>query len=102
MRYDKPITIQVQDPETEEWADKLHLHASVNKTGGGTVFNAGADQYRASLTFKLRYVKALEDLQYSPQPYRVIYRGRTFKVVDYDDYQEQHREIKLVGEYYGG
>lgn len=102
MRYDKPITIQVQDPETEEWVDKLHLHAYVNKTGGGTAFNAGADQYRASLTFKLRYVKALEDLQYSPQPYRVIYRGHTFKVVDYDDYQEQHREIKLVGEFYGG
>lgn len=102
MRYDKPITIQVQDPETEEWVDKLHPHANVNKTGGGTAFNAGTDQYRASLTFKLRYVKALEDLQYSPQPYRVIYRGHTFKVVDYDDYQEQHREIKLVGEFYGG
>lgn len=101
MTYDKPITIQVQDPETEQWSDKLHLHAGVNKTGGGTSFNAGADQHRASLTFKLRYVKALEDLAYSPQPYRIIYRGRTFKVVDYDDYMERHREVKLVGELYG-
>lgn len=100
MTYDKPITIQVQDPETEEWADKLHLHASVNKSGGSTAFNAGADQYRTSLTFKLRYVKALEDLEYSPQPYRIIYRGRAFKVVDYDDYMERHRELKLVGEFY--
>ena len=101
MRYDKPITIQVQDPETEEWADKLHLHASVNKTGGGSSFNAGADQYNASLTFKLRYARALGDIAYNPQPYRIIYRGRKFKVVDYDDYMEQHREIKLVGEHYG-
>ena len=101
MRYDKPITIQVQDPETEEWADKLHLHASVNKTGGGSNFNAGADQYNASLTFKLRYVSALEAIAYNTQPYRIIYRGRKFKVVDYDDYMEQHREIKLVGEHYG-
>lgn len=101
MRYDKPITIQVQDADTEEWADKLHLHASVNKTGGGSNFNAGTDQYNASLTFNLRYVSALEDIAYNTQPYRIIYRGRTFKVIDYDDYMEQHREIKLVGEYYG-
>jgi SPP1 family predicted phage head-tail adaptor len=101
MHYDKPITIQVQDPETEEWTDKLKLHANVNKTGGGTVFNAGANQYNTSLTFRLRYVRALEDLAYNTQPYRILYRGRTFKVVDYDDYMEQHREIKLVGEYYG-
>lgn len=100
MRYDKPITIQVQDPETEEWADALKLHAMVNKTSGGAAFNAGTDQHNANLTFKIRYVKALEDLAYNTQPYRIIYRGRTFKVIDYDDYMEQHREIKLVGEYY--
>ena len=99
--YNKPIIIQVQDPETEEWADKLRLHASINKTGGGSNINVGTDQHNASLTFKLRYVSALEDLAYNTQPYRIIYRGRSFKVVDYDDYMEQHREIKLVGEYYG-
>ena len=99
--YDKPIIIQVQDPETEEWTEVLRLHASVNKTGGGSSFNVGTDQHKTSLTFKLRYVGALEDLAYNTQPYRIIYRGRTFKVVDYDDYMEQHREIKLVGEYYG-
>lgn len=99
--YDKPITIQVQDPETEEWTDALHLHASVNKTSGGSAFNAGTDQYDASLTFKLRYVKALENIAYNTQPYRVVYRGRNFKVVDYDDFMEQHRDVKLVGEYYG-
>ena len=30
----------------------------------------------------------------------IIYRGRTFKVKDYDDYMEQHRTIRLVGEFY--
>ncbi len=99
--YNKPIIIQVQDPETEEWTDKFLLHASVNKTGGGANFSAGTDQHNASLTFKLRYVKALEDIAYNTQPYRILYRGRSFKVVDYDDFMEQHREVKLVGEYYG-
>ena len=93
MRYDKPITIQVQDEQTELWSDLFPnpLHARVNKTGGGSAFNAGADQYNLSLTFELRYVKALEDINY---------RGHTFKVVDYDDYQEQHLTVKLVGELY--
>lgn len=100
MTYDKPITIEVQDPDTEQWAERLKLHARVNKTGGGQALNAGADQYKASLTFELRYVKALEAIAYNTQPFRVIYRGRKFKVVDYDDYMEQHRTIKLVGEFY--
>lgn len=99
--YNKPIIIQIQDAETEEWTDKYKLHAAVNKTGGGSNFSAGTDQFNASLTFKLRYVRALEDLAYNIQHYRIIYRGCTFKIVDYDDFMEQHREIKLVGEYYG-
>lgn len=100
MTYDKPITIQVRDPDTEDWVDKLRLHARVNKSSGNTAFSAGADQFRVSLTFWLRYVKALEEMAYSPQPYRILYRGRTYRVVDYDDFMEQHREIKLVGEFY--
>ena len=35
-----------------------------------------------------------------PQPYRILYRGHTFKVVDYDDYLEQHRTVKMVGDLY--
>ena len=100
--FDKPIKIQKQDPETEVWSDMFpfNLHAEVNKTGGGSKENAGAGQYRASLTFKLRYTKKLEDIAYNTQAYRIIYRGRTFKVTDYDDFMEQHREVKLTGEFY--
>jgi SPP1 family predicted phage head-tail adaptor len=101
MSYDKPITIQKQDTETEEWTDLWKLHAEVNKTGGGQTFSAGADQYKATLTFKLRYFAALEAMRYSPQLYRISYRGHTFKLADYDDFMEQHQEVKLVGEAYG-
>lgn len=101
MIYDKPITIQLQDPTSEGWADKWKLHARVNKTGGGQALTAGADQYRATLTFEVRYFKALEELRYNPQPFRVVYRGHSFKLVDYDDYMEEHQTVKLVGEAYG-
>ena len=100
MTYDKPITVQVQDPDTENWNDRLYLHARVNKTGGGTSLNAGADQYRVSLTFEVRYIKALENIAYNVQPFRILYRGRAFKVTDYDDYMEQHRTVKMVGGLY--
>lgn len=97
-----PIKIQMQDPDTEEWADKWSLHAlKVNKTGGGQTFAAGAEQYRATLTFEVRHFKALEDMRYNPQPYRIIYQGHTFKLVDYDDFMERHLTVKLVGEAYG-
>lgn len=38
MAYDKPIIIQVQDPDTEAWTDKYRLHACVNKSNGNTVW----------------------------------------------------------------
>lgn len=100
MMYDKPITIEIQDEETEDWGKKWNLHARVNKTGGGTSMNAGADQFRATLTFEVRYFKDLEALRYSPQLYRIRYRDHTFKVTDYDDFMEEHRTVKLVGELY--
>lgn len=101
MTFDKPIMVHVQDPETEEWEAMWHLRARVNKTGGGQALNAGADQYRATLTFEVRYFAALEAMRYKPQLYRIIYRGHTFKLVDYDDFMERHQTVKLVGEAYG-
>lgn len=101
MMYDKPIIIQIQDSNAETWEDRWKLHARVNKTGGGQSQSAGADQYKATLTFEVRYFPALEELRFNPQPYRILYRDHTFKLVDYDDYMEQHQTIKLVGEAYG-
>lgn len=101
MIFDKRITIQAQDSDTEEWTDKWTPRARINKTGGGQGLNAGADQYRATLTFEVRYFKALEEMRYNPQPFRIVYQGHHFKLVDYDDFMEQHRTVKLVGEAYG-
>ena len=97
-----PFTIQIQDENTGEWTDKWHLHAlQVNKTGGGQAYNAAADQYKTRLTFEVRYFAALEEMRYSPQLFQILYRGHTFKLVDWDDYMERHLTVKLVGEAYG-
>lgn len=97
-----PFTVQVQDPNTEKWSDLWHLHArKVNKSGGGQALNAGADQYRAALTFEVPYFAALEAMRYNPQAYRIVYRGHTFKLTDFDDYMERHLTVNLTGEAYG-
>jgi head-tail adaptor len=97
-----PLTIQVMDPDTEEWSDHLHLHASqVNKAPATESFGAGADQYHPRLTFTVPWCKALEDVAYSTQLHRIVYRGRTYNIKDYDDFMERYIEVKLVGEAYG-
>jgi SPP1 family predicted phage head-tail adaptor len=101
VRFNKLVTLQQQDDETEQWSDVHRLHARVNKTGGGSAFNAGADQYNLTLTFELRHSATLEAVRYNPQAYRVQYRGHLFKITDYDDYMEQHRTVRLVGVLYG-
>lgn len=100
MTFDKPVTVQIRD-DAGQWSDKWKLHARVNKSGGGQTLNAGADQYKATLSFDVRYFKDLEEMRYNPQPYRILYCGHSFKLVDWDDYMEQHRTVRLVGEAYG-
>lgn len=97
-----PITVQSLDTETEKWTDLLQLHAlQVNRAGGGESFGAGAEQFHPRLSFTLRWCQALETVAYSPQTHRILYRGQPFNIVDYDDFMQQHRTVKLVGEAYG-
>lgn len=100
MPYDKPITIQKIDLDTEKWTDLYKLHAFVNKSGGSEYLNAGANQSKATLVFELRYFKNLEDINYDRGSYRIVYRGRYFNITDYDDYQEKHLTVKLLGTSY--
>jgi head-tail adaptor len=100
MTFDKPLTIQKQDQDTEQWKDFLRLHSRVNKKSSSGGVNAGADQFHARLSFDIRYFSGLEEIRYDPQMYRILYREHTFRVTDYDDYMEQHRTIRLEGELY--
>lgn len=97
-----PFTIQVINPDTEDWTDLLHLHAlQVNKTGGGETYGAGAERFHPRLTFEVRWCKVLEDAVNSPEAHRIMYRGRAYNIQDYDDFMEQHRTVRLVGVAYG-
>lgn len=99
MVFDKPITIQTISEETETWTDKWSLHASINKTGGGEETTSGSSRSTATLTFEVRYFKDLKQIFLRNELFRLIYDGDIYNIVDYDDYMESHKTVKLVGEY---
>ena len=101
MVFDKPIIIQKINEISEIWENYYALHARVNKSNGSEYLNAGANQSKSTLVFEVRYFKDLEKIDDSRGLYRIIYRGRTYNITDYDDYQEEHKTVKLLGVSYG-
>lgn len=101
MVYDKPIIIQKINENTEDWEDLFKLHARVNKSNGSEYLNAGANQSKSNRVFEVRYFKDLEDIDDNRGIYRILYRGKPYNITDYDDYQEQHKTVKLLGVSYG-
>ena len=98
--FDKPITIQILDEQTETWSDKWQLHAFVNKTQGREYSDAGAERSVQSLTFEVRYFSDIKAIRYNTQLYRIKYDDHFFNIEDYDDFMESHQTIKLTGENY--
>lgn len=97
--FDKPIIIQKIDEATEKWVNLFDkpLHAKVNKSNGSEYLNAGASRSKATRVFEVRYFKDLEDIALNTDMYRLSYRGHIYNITDYDDYQERHQTIKLLG-----
>lgn len=96
--YDKSIVIQKRDESTEKWSDVFSLHAKINKGKSDDEYlSAGAVQGKRSLVFELRYFSGLEDISCNIQLYRIVYRGITFDIKDYDDFMLEHKTVKLLG-----
>ena len=97
-----PVMLQRLDTSTETWADVKKLHAlQVNSPSGKEGFGAGAEQYHVSLKFRFAWSPLVEQVRFSPQTYRLIYRDQPFNIVGYDDYMEQHVNAVITGEAYG-
>jgi SPP1 family predicted phage head-tail adaptor len=96
--YDKPIKIQKRDEITETWVDVFNLHAFINKGKNDDEYlSAGAIQGKRTLVFEVRYFKDLEDISYNTQLYRILYRGITYDIKDFDDFMLHHKTVKLLG-----
>lgn len=101
MAISKPFIIQRLDQATETWSNLWRLHASVNKTKGSEFVEGGANVSQSTKTFETRWFKALEDVDTARGLYRILYRGHTYNIVDYDDFMESHINVKITAVSYG-
>lgn len=104
MVFKFPIKIEKRDEESEQWTEYLPVvHARINKNTrrtGYETFSAGAIQIKRSLIFEVRYSKEIREIAHNTQMYRIIYDGQPYDIIDYDDFEERHRTVKLAGAFY--
>jgi SPP1 family predicted phage head-tail adaptor len=97
-KYDRPVSIQRINDDTEQWETVFTVHASINKAKTDDEYlNAGAIQAKKNLIFEVRYFADLEDIGLNLQTYRLVYMGVPYNIGDYDDYMLQHKTVKLLG-----
>lgn len=100
----KPILIHKYDEETGEWrpleldGQPIVFHVTVNKSGGSEYLGSGATQSASNKVFRVRYSSVIADIELNTQLYRIEYAGVMYDITDYDDFNDQHREVKLLGE----
>lgn len=96
--YDRPITIQRMDENTEKWEDICTRHAYINKARADAEYLAGgAVQGHRTLTFELRYYPGIEHIGANMQNHRIMYAGKPYNITDYDDFGEKHINVKMAG-----
>jgi SPP1 family predicted phage head-tail adaptor len=103
MVYKKPIIIEKQDVDTEEWSHYTRVHANINKSRGSEYLSAGAIQSQRQLVFDIRWNPKIKKIVDNTQLYRIYYDGSYFDIVDTDNFKESKYEIRLLGvSSYGG
>lgn len=101
MRRNHIITLQKLN-EQRKWEDVLTLHAGVNRAKGSEALDGGAVQASMVLNFDVRYCSQVAELRLNTQQFRILYAGGTYKVTEFDDYFERHRNVRLTGVSYIG
>lgn len=100
--YNQVIQIQKLNDDTELYNDYYRCHAQVNKTGGGEYLIASTISTKYKFTFIVRYCRELKDLQFNTQKYRIVFNDIIFNIIDADDFKQNHKTIKIIGEMING
>lgn len=98
MVLNKKIIIQKLDIDTEKWSDYFTAHAEINKASGKEYFNAATNITSGTFNFKVRYCKALSELQYDTAGYRIVYDNHIFNIKNVDNYMLKNHDMTIVGE----
>ena len=90
------------------WEPVATIHAKVNKAKGTESLENAAIQAPMTLNFDVRYSPVVDAMRLNTQDYRIRYgtdgtgHPAYFKVTEYDDYFEGHRNVRLTGVSYRG
>lgn len=98
--YDKPVVLQKYDEETDSYLPERlpTLHAHINTAYFTTEkYEGKAMQDDVAMDFYFRYFPALLDVVKKPQLYRLMWGDDAYDLVGGDDFQLQHKEIRLRG-----
>lgn len=96
--FDRLITIQKIDEETETWVDVYKVHASINKAKSDSEYlSGGAIQGKRSLIFEVRFFAALDEISFNLSSFRIVFNGTNYDIKDYDDFMLKHKTVKLLG-----
>ena len=98
--YHRPITIEKINEDTEQFETFLNVHSRINKTRGDEYFKGGASKSKATLEFNVRFNSKIAQIEYNTEDFRIISNGQRFNILDYDDFMQRHKNIKLIGESY--
>ena len=101
MRRNHIVELQKLN-DRNQWEPVMTMHAGINKASGKEYLDGGAIQSQLKLVFDIRYCKAVAEMRLNTQRYRIQYEGGFYKVVDFDDYMERHRNVRLLGVSYHG
>ncbi|MBE5934679.1 MAG: hypothetical protein E7262_02660 [Lachnospiraceae bacterium] len=95
----RPIMIQKLDKESKKWISlNKKIHANVNKAKDGSQYLSSSSQQSSVVKkFSMKYSKELSDIQFKRASYRIVFDGVIYNIEDYDDYQEEHITIQLLG-----
>ena len=94
--------IELQRLEGKDWISLGKFHADVNKASGKEYLDGGAVQSQLKMVFDVRYCEKIREIRLNTQYYRILYYGGIYKVADYDDFKERHRNVRLLGVSYRG
>ena len=95
------IVIQKQSDEGK-WEDYIRTYLlQANKTRSKEYAAAGGEQNEARVTFRLRWVPPIAEIEFDMPRYRILWRGHVYDVRGYDDYMYQHRKVDLAGVAHG-
>ena len=101
MKRNHIITLQKLN-EQKKWEDVMTMHAGANKYSGKEYLDGGSVQSQLKLVFDVRYCKIVSAIRLNTQLYRIIYGDGIYKIMDYDDFKEQHKTVHLLGVSYRG